>query len=54
MFNSDEQTIELSCDILHVDISELNVWYVTEESPKYAGKFEYFISDWDPEPLPES
>ena len=29
MFNSDEQTIELSCDILHGDTSELNVWYVT-------------------------
>ena len=53
-FDSEQQTIELSCDGLHGDTSELNVWYVTEESPNHSSKFEYFVSEWDPEPLPES
>ena len=53
-FDSEEQTIEISCEILHGDTSELNVWYVTEESPNHPTKFEYFVSEWDPESLPES
>ena len=30
MLNSDGQTIGVSCDILHGDTSELNIWHVTE------------------------
>ena len=38
-FDSEKKTIELPCDILQGDTSKLNVWYVTEESPKHSMKY---------------
>lgn len=44
-FNKIEKTITISCDELIGKQSTLNVWYITEDSPKHAGKFQYFITE---------
>jgi len=46
-FDKIEKTITISCDELIDEKSRLNVWYIVEESPQHAGKFQYFITKWN-------
>lgn len=46
-YDRENLTLVLSCDLLEGEKSRLNVWYVLEESPKHAEKYEYFITPWE-------
>ena len=45
-YERENETLILPCDILDGGKSRLNVWYVLEESPKHAKKFQYFLTPW--------
>lgn len=46
-YDRENETLMLSCDLLEGEKSRLNVWYVLEESPKHATRYEYFITPWE-------
>jgi len=46
-YDRENETIHLPCDSLKGEKSQLNIWYVTDESPNHANKFQYFVSVWD-------
>jgi len=46
-YDKENETLILSCDLLQDNKSRLNVWYVTEESPKHPTKFQYFVTQMD-------
>ena len=46
-YDSENQTIEIPCDKVFDEKSRLEVWYVTEESPKHAMKYQYFVTAWN-------
>jgi hypothetical protein len=48
-YDSESQTITVPCDELHGEKSKLEIWYITEESPSYAAKYQYFITVWSSE-----
>ena len=43
-YDRENETIILSCDVLKGEKSKLNVWYVLEESPRHALKYQYFVT----------
>lgn len=49
-FDNSTSTLLVPCEDLPGDSSLLHVWYVVEESPKHANKYEYRITDLDTEP----
>jgi len=46
-YDREGKTIQLPCNSLKGEKSQLNIWYVTDESPSHANKFQYFVSVWD-------
>ena len=46
-YESEDQTIEVPCDKTFGEKSRLEIWYVTEESPKHSMKYQYFITSWN-------
>ena len=48
-YNELEETLVVPCDQLQGEKSRLNVWYVVEDAPQHALKWEYFITAWDGE-----
>ena len=46
-YDKENQTIILSCDLVELGTSRLNVWYAVEESSKHSKKYQYFITSWD-------
>ena len=46
-YDRSKETLILSCNELTGNMSRLNVWYVTEESPKHPTKFQYFVTQQD-------
>jgi len=46
-YDSENQTIMIPCEETFGEKSRLEIWYVTEESPKHSMKFQYFVSQWD-------
>jgi len=46
-YDSDNETLLVSCDLLDGEKSRLNVWYALRESEKHATKYEYFITPWN-------
>ncbi len=46
-YDKENQTITLSCDLVELGTSRLNVWYAVEESAKHSKKYQYFITSWN-------
>lgn len=46
-YNSENHTIEMPCDKTFGEKSRLEIWFVTEESPKHAKKYQYFVTPWN-------
>ena len=46
-YDKEDETIILSCDLVELGKSRLNVWYAVEESTKHSKKYQYFITEWD-------
>jgi len=46
-YDKENQTIILSCDLVELGTSRLNVWYAVEESAKHSKKYQYFITSWN-------
>jgi len=46
-FKNTTNVITIPCQELQGDKSRLHVWFVTEEAPKDAGKYKYFITAVD-------
>ena len=46
-YDKEDETIILSCDLVELGTSRLNVWYAVEESTKHSKKYQYFITEWD-------
>ncbi len=46
-YDSDNETLLFSCDLLDGEKSRLHVWYALKESEKHATKYEYFITPWN-------
>ena len=46
-YDRENGTLLIACDLLLGEKSRLNVWYVVEESPIHAEKFEYFVTAWN-------
>jgi len=46
-YDRDDETIILPCDMLKGEKSKLNIWFVTEESPKHSKKYQYFVTPWN-------
>ena len=46
-YDSDNETLLFSCDLLEGEKSRLHVWYALKESEKHATKYEYFITPWN-------
>jgi len=46
-YDKDNETIILPCDVLKGEKSKLNIWFVTEESPKDSKKYQYFVTSWN-------
>ncbi|MCJ8305556.1 MAG: hypothetical protein HRU07_00735 [Nitrosopumilus sp.] len=44
-FDNSTNTLFLQCDKLKGDTSSLHVWYVLEEAPRHAGKYEIFVTE---------
>ena len=44
-YDKEQKTLTLPCDMLKGDKSILHVWYITEESPKHATKYTYFVTE---------
>ena len=45
-YNSEEKTISIPCEKTFGEKSRLEIWYVTEDSPIHAEKYQYFITPW--------
>ena len=45
-YDSNENTLLISCDKLTGEKSTLNVWYATEEATNHPTKYEYFVTEW--------
>ena len=45
-FDMVEETITVACSELHGERSKLHIWYVVEEAPKHATKYQYWITEW--------
>jgi hypothetical protein len=46
-YDKEDETIILSCDLVELGKSKLNVWYAVEESSKHSKKYQYFITPWN-------
>jgi len=46
-YDSEGETLLVSCDLLDGEKSRLHVWYTLKESEKHATKYEYFITPWN-------
>jgi len=46
-YDSDKETLLISCDLLDGEKSRLHVWYALIEAEKHAAKYEYFITPWN-------
>ena len=46
-YDSESDTLLVSCDLLDGEKSRLHVWYALKESEKHATKYEYFITPWN-------
>jgi len=46
-YDSESETLLVSCDLLDGEKSRLHVWYALIESEKHATKYEYFITPWN-------
>jgi len=46
-YDSESETLLVSCDLLDGEKSRLHVWYTLKESEKHATKYEYFITPWN-------
>ena len=46
-YDSDNETLLVSCDLLDGEKSRLHVWYALIEAEKHATKYEYFITPWN-------
>ncbi len=46
-YDSDNETLLVSCDLLDGEKSRLHVWYALKESEKHPTKYEYFITPWN-------
>jgi len=44
-YDDKEQTIKIRCEELVGETSNLHIWFIIPDSPKYAGKFTYFVTD---------
>lgn len=49
-FDNSTSTLMLPCDELKGEKSHIHVWYVVEESPRHATKYEYFVTEIDAQP----
>ena len=48
-YDDDAKTLTLSCDeIPDEEKSRLNIWYATPESQRYAERYSYFVTPWEP------
>jgi len=48
-YDNDTKTLVLSCDeIPDEEKSRLNIWYATPESERYAERYSYFVTPWEP------
>ena len=45
-FDRAVETITVACSELHGERSKLHIWYVVEEAPKQATKYQYWITEW--------
>ena len=46
-YDDKEQTIKIRCEELVGETSNLHIWFIIPDSPVYAGKFTYFVTDVD-------
>jgi len=46
-YDSENETLSVSCELLDGEKSRLHVWYVLKESEKHATKYGYFITPWN-------
>ena len=46
-YDRENKTLVVPCDELYGEKSKLHVWYVIEEAPRHATKYEYFITEWE-------
>ncbi len=46
-YDSENETLLVSCDLVDEEKSRLHVWYALIESEKHATKYEYFITPWN-------
>ncbi len=46
-YEKEDETITLSCDLVELGTSRLNVWYAVEESTKHSKKYQFFITSWN-------
>ena len=46
-YDREQNTIKVPCEKLHGDKSQLEIWYVTEESKKDSTKYQYWINEWN-------
>lgn len=46
-YDRQNETLLISCDLLHGEKSRLNVWYVKEESAMHSKKYQYFVIPWE-------
>ena len=53
-FDRAKETITVACSELHEEKSKLHIWYVLEEAPKHATKYQYWITEWSKTPLNET
>ena len=49
-FDNSTNTLMLPCDELKGEKSHIHVWYVVEESPRHATKYEYFVTEIGAQP----
>ncbi len=48
-YDDDAQTLVLPCDeIPDEEKSRLSIWFAVPEAPKYAEKYKYFVTPWEP------
>jgi len=46
-YDRENKSLIVPCDELHGEQSKLHVWYVIEEAPRHATKYDYFITEWE-------
>ena len=46
-YDAKEKSITIPCEKTFGEKSRLEIWYVTEDSPKHAKKFQYFVTPWN-------